>query len=254
MRTPSLPEFQDAFARGVFLDESRVLDWIESPTARFDIYRSSVFSNFRNALRAVYPVVLRLTGQQFFDQTADRFARESPSDSGDLHHYGNLFPGFLATYAPAKELVYLADVAHLEWLWHQAFHAANSLSLDLRALAQIPPADYDRLRFHLQPSCRLLNSPFPVLHIWEANQPGNIAVKEINLEEGSDNLIVYRAGFEVLIARLSVAEYGFVESLGAGDALGTAMARAIDIEPGIDAGAALKRLAVEGVIGDFLVA
>ena len=254
MRTPSLPEFQDAFACGVFLDEPRVLDWIESPTGRFDIYRSSIFSNLRNALRAVYPVVLRLTGNQFFDHAADRFVRESPSNSGDLHHYGNLFPGFLATYAPARELVYLADVARLEWRWHQAFHAANSLSLDLRALAQIPPADYDRLRFHLQPGCRLLSSPYPVLHIWEANQPGSIAVQEINLEEGSDNLIVYQGGFEVKIARLSVGEYAFVDLLGAGDALGTAMLRAIDIEPGIDAGAALKRLAVEGIIGGFLVA
>lgn len=254
MRTPSLPEFQGAFARGIFSDESSVLDWIESPTNRFDIYRSGVLSNFRNALRAVYPIVLRLTGDPFFDQAADRFARESPSTSGDLHHYGNLFPRFLATYPPAGELVYLADVAHLEWLWHEAFHAANPLSPDFRALVQIPPADYDRLRFQLQPGCRLFRSPYPVLHIWEENQPGNIAVKEINLEEGPDNLIVCRAGFEVLIARLSVAEYALVESLGAGDPLGTAMARAIDIEPEIDAGAVLKRLAVTGVIGSFLVA
>ena len=109
MRTPSLPELQDAFARGVFLDGSRVLDWIESPTARFDIYRSSVLSNFRNALRAVYPVVARLTGEPFFDQAADRYARETRSLSGDLHLYGDLFPDFLTTYAPAEELVYLAD-------------------------------------------------------------------------------------------------------------------------------------------------
>jgi hypothetical protein len=254
MRTPSLPEVQDAFAGGIFLDESRVLDWIESPAARFDIYRSSVLSNFRNTLRAVYPVVLRLTGQQFFDQAADRFSRDTPSTSGDLHRFGDLFPDFLSTYAPTKELVYLADVARLEWLWHKAFHAANSLSLDLRALAQIPPAEYDRLRFQLQPSCRLLRSPYPVLHIWEENQPDNIAVKEINLEEGPDNLIVYRTGFEVLVARLSVAEYAFVESLGAGDTLGTAMARAIDVEPGVDAGASLRRLAVLGIIGGFLLA
>lgn len=85
------------------------------------------------------------------------------------------------------------------------------------------------------------------------HQPDNIVVKEINLEEGSDNLIVYRTGFEVLVARLSVAEYAFVESLGAGDTLGTAMARAIDLEPGVDAGASLRRLAVLGIIGGFLV-
>ena len=254
MRTPSLPELQDAFARGVFLDGSRVLDWIESPTARFDIYRSSVLSNFRNALRTVYPVVARLTGEPFFDQAADRYARETRSLSGDLHLYGDLFPDFLTTYAPAEELVYLADVASLEWLWHKTFHAANSPSLDLLALGQIPPADYDRLRFRLQSSCRLFHSPYPVLNIWEANQPGNDAVKEINLDEGPDNLMVYRAGFEVRIARLSAGERAFVESLGAGDVLGVAIAFAIDSEPGIDAGAVLKRLTLAGIIGGFLVA
>lgn len=254
MRTPSLPEFQKTFASGIFLDESGVLDWIESPTARFDIYRSSVRSNFRNALRAVYPVVARLTGELFFDQAADRYARNTPSLSGDLHHYGELFPDFLATYAPAEGLIYLADVARLEWLWHELFHAANSLSLDLLALARIPPADYDRLRFRLQSSCRLFHSPYPVLHIWEANLSGNNAVKEISLDEGSDNLMIYRAGFEVRIARLSAGERAFVESLGGGDVLGVAMALAIDREPGIDAGAVLKRLAVEGIIGGFLIA
>ncbi|MFN0041508.1 MAG: DUF2063 domain-containing protein [Burkholderiales bacterium] len=254
MRTPSLTELQDTFARGVFLDERGVLAWVESPATRFDIYRSSVISNLRNALRAVYPVVLRLTGQQFFDQAADQFVRESPSNSGDLHHYGNLFPTFLSTYAPARQLVYLEDVAHLEWLWHEAFHAANSTSPDFRALAQIPPADHDRLRFQLQPGYRLLSSPYPVLHIWEANQEGNTTVEETNLNDGPDRLIVYRAGFEVKIARLSVGEYAFVEMLGAGEMLGMAMTRAIEIEPGIDTGGSLKWLAVEGIIGGFVVA
>ena len=254
MRAPSLPELQGIFARAIFSHDSGVLDWIKSPTTGFDIYRASVLSNLRNSLHAVYPVVLRLTGQRFFDQAADRFARESPSNSGDLHHYGDLFPGFLAGYAPAQELVYLADVARLEWLWHEAFHAANSPSLDLRALAEVSPADYDRLRFQFQPGCRLFSSPFPVLQIWEANQSANIVVKDVNIKDGPENLIVYRAGFEVAIARLSVAEYTFVESLGAGIVLGAAMARVIEIDSKVDAGAALQRLAMEGIISGFAVA
>jgi hypothetical protein len=254
MRSPSLREIQDAFGKGVFAGDPEVLRWVQAPTARFDIYRASVLANLRNALRAVYPVVLRLTGDQFFDHTADRFAREYPSNSGDLHHFGHLFPDFLATYAPARSLAYLADVAHLEWRWHQAFHAANARALDLRALARIPPAAYDHLRFRLQPGCRLLASPYPVLRIWEANRSCNIVVEEVNLEEGPDSLVLYRAGFEVLIARLSSARYAMVESLDAGNALGAAIARAVDIEPGVDPGTALKWLVAEGIVCDFLVA
>ncbi len=251
MQTPSLSDCQDAFASGVFGGEDKVLDWIAAPAARFDIYRASVVANLRNALRAVYPVVLRLTGERFFDQKASRYAREYPSHSGDLHRYGASFADFLARVPEAQALVYLPDVARLEWLWHEAFHAADATKLDLASLARVEPANHERLRFQLQPACRLLISAYPVLRIWEANQPIHSVVEEIDLLDGPENLIVYRSGCEVLIARLSASEYALALGLQQGMALGAAMAHAVAVDPQADAAAALRSLATSGVLAGF---
>ncbi len=251
MQTPSLSDCQSAFASGVFGGEDKVLDWIAAPAARFDIYRASVVANLRNALRAVYPVVLRLTGQQFFDQKASGYVREHPSHSGDLHRYGASFADFLARIPEAQTLVYLPDVARLEWFWHEAFHAADATKLDLAALARVEPANHERLRFQLQPACRLLISAYPVLRIWEANQPIHSVVEEIDLLDGPENLIVYRSGYEVLIARLSGGEYALALGLQQGMALGAAMAHAVAVDPQADAAAALRSLATSGVLAGF---
>ena len=248
MQTPSLSDCQDAFASGIFAGEDKVLDWIAAPATRFDIYRASVVANLRNALRAVYPVVLRLTGEQFFDQKASRYVREHPSHSGDLHRYGASFADFLAHIPEAQALAYLPDVARLEWLWHEAFHAADATNLDLAALARVEPTDYERLRFQLQPACRLLNSPYPVFRIWEANQVPHEVVEEVNLQAGPESLIVHRSGYEVLIARLSAGEYALALGLQQGMALGAAMAHAVAVDPQADAAAALRSLATSGVL------
>lgn len=253
MPTPSLSDCQDAFARGVFADDNKVPDWIDAPAGRFDIYRSSVLANLRNALRAVFPVVLRLTGDRFFEHAADQFAREHPSHSGDLHRYGGAFADFLAAFPAAQALDYLPDVARLEWFWHEAFHAAGAPALDLDALAQVAFADYEHLRFQFQPACRLLSAPYPVLRIWEANQPVHPVVEEINLRDGAENIIVFRRGHEVMMDRLSAGEQAFARRLHAGAVLGAAAAHAAVVDPGVDAAAALRWLASREIIAGFEV-
>jgi hypothetical protein len=252
MRTPSLPELQNAFARGVFENDTGVRDWV-APAARFDIYRHSVLANLRDALRAVFPVVLRLTGQSFFDQAAARFARSIPSHSGDLHRYGGEFPEFLADYAPAQELSYLPDVARLEWHWHTAFHAADTRPFDIASLTGVAPSEYSRLCFDFQPACQLLGSDYPVLRIWDTNRRLDAPLEDISLAEGADSLMVYRRGFDVEIARLSDAEFVLAKALQAREAFGTAIERTLGIAADFDPGPPLLRWVAAGIITSFQI-
>ncbi|MGB9151295.1 MAG: DNA-binding domain-containing protein, partial [Burkholderiales bacterium] len=67
------------------------LDIVEHRIAaddRLDIYRNNAFSNLRGALQAVYPVVNRLVGADFFNHAANEYIGMTPSVSGDLHDYG----------------------------------------------------------------------------------------------------------------------------------------------------------------------
>jgi hypothetical protein len=253
MPSRSLPETQAEFLRCLFSGDAAPDQFPAQDAARFSVYRSAVFANLREALRAVFPVIERLTGGEFFDQAARRFVRDHPSTNGDLHRYGAQFPAFLASFEPAAALPYLADVARLEWLWHEAFHAADHGPPQLARLAAIPPSRWPDLRLKLQPACRMLHSPYPVHRIWQVNQPEHQGDESVDLDEGEARLLLYRAGYEVVVAPLSVGEFRFVEALSGEDSVARALEAALARQPTLDAGALLRDLVGREIIVDFSV-
>ena len=102
----SLRELQRGFAQSVFGWEQPLGICSapgEKPDAsdRLAVYRNNMFSNLKEALRDVYPVVEKLAGEAFFRHVAHQFIRLYPSSSGDLHQFGKGFAGFLARYPAA---------------------------------------------------------------------------------------------------------------------------------------------------------
>jgi hypothetical protein len=185
-----------------------------------EIYRGNVLANRRGALRASYPVVLRLVGDAFFDEAAAQYAGRTPSRSGDLHEYGDAFANFLEGYAHARSLPYLADVARLEWACHDCSHAADAGAFDFAALARVPAERHAGLRFLLHPAARLLRSSHPVVAIHAANQPGRDGTPA--RREGGDHALVYRRGLEVAVESLDPAEWAFLARLAEGATLAEA--------------------------------
>lgn len=247
---PLLHDMQRAFSTATIFDDAaaaaslgivaRRLD----PAARIDIYRSNVLGNFRRALAATYPVVTRLVGAPFFDAASDHFVRAHPSTRGDINRYGADFAGFLDRYPPARELKYLPDVARLEWAIDQANIAADATPLDLAALSAVPADLHGELRFLLHPSAQLIASKYPILHIWQANQPERSAAERIDLDEGSDALLVVRrpaALGGISIERLSAAGHLFLALLSAGRSLDATATQCAAVSPDFDLAAALQR-------------
>ena len=277
---PSLRELQQAFAEAVLapagtppafaitgpagasdgVEPGRIAADAEPADAadRVGIYRNAVFANYRNALRASLPVVLRLVGEPFFHAAVDAFVRAHPSVSGDLNVYGDLFGDFLAGYPHAADLPYLADVARLEWAVDEAQRAADVLPAPdkvLAALAATAPERLPALRLRLDPSCRLIASEYPVLHIWQANQARDVdqprrvdddaASPEedddrVSLDEGGDLLVVRRGAEGVTLVRIGAGEHAFLAALAADAPLGVALDRALQADAAFDLGAALR--------------
>lgn len=253
---PSLPELQAAFARAVIdRDEGSVAEWIAATpeldgSARIGIYRNNVLGNYRNTLHQVYPVLLALVGTAFFDHAADIYAARYPSRSGDLNDFGRELGDFLAEWPPAAELVYLQDVAKLEWAMETAFHAGHAAPLDLQALAAVSPDLLSTLCFDLHPSSRLVHSLYPILRIWQVNQPGFVGDQTVQLDAGSDSLLVIRRDSAVELERLTPGELTLLHSLSGGESLGAAHVRALATEPELDLSAFLQ----SHVLGGTLVA
>lgn len=240
---PSLPELQRRFAAA--LQDSTGAD------ARIGAYRNTVVANYRNALGATYRVVRELTGTPFFNTAVDAFTASHPSTSGDLNAYGGELADFLASYPYGRELDYLADVARLEWALDEAHRAADpsgTPASTLAALAAIPGPEVATQRFALDPSCRFLHSPHPVMRIWQVHQPDHEGDRQVDLRAGGDHLLIRREDATPVIERLPAGDYAFLVSLAAGADLSAALEAALNADATFDLGTALRTHIASGVI------
>jgi len=197
------------------------------------VYRRTILATWRGALAGQFPVVERLVGPAFFSEAARRYARAHPSASGNLHDFGLRFPAFLADYPHAAGLPYLADVARLEWALHRAFHAPGAAAFDRAALARVAPEEHPGLRLHLHPAAQLVRSAFPILAIWEANQPGRDGTPE---GEGGEAWVLVRRDEEVAWPEaIDAHEWHFLKACARGE-------RLEDIAEGLPDPAALPEL------------
>jgi hypothetical protein len=253
----SLREAQRGFSSAILADDSaaihaRILPGRFGTERHLQIYRNNVYAGLTDALVAVYPVIARLVGEDCFRGCGYHYVRDAPPTSGNLHDFGEHFPEFLSSFEPVRELAYLPDVARLEWAWHLAFHAADAAALSLDALAQVAPEKYGALRFALHPSARLLASDYPVLRIWQTNQPNaDTSEAVVDLNEGAVRLLIARRDIAVEIEPLGRGEYAllsaFAQALPFADAGDAAMVS----EPAFDLAASLQRRVQDQTIVGF---
>lgn len=254
---PSLAELQQQFVAQLLRPDGDLPESIRpnglSSTARLSVYRNNTLTGLGKALAAAYPVIERLVGEAFFRHTTREFIRRHPSRCGDVGEYGAEFADFLADFEPARSLAYLPDVARLEWARHRAVRAADHDPLDLAALGRVSPDDYESLYFALHPSAQLLASPYPVLRIWDVNQPDHAGEAQIDLREGGCRLLIWRRGLALHQRALPIGEYRLLQALADGLDFGSACEPALAAEPDCGIGELLPRWIVDGVIVDFSV-
>jgi hypothetical protein len=210
--------------------------------ARLGIYQNNLREGFIKALALVFPVIERLGGTDYFRQLALEFLAAHPSRSGNLHHIGAPFAPFLAEKFAGTQYAYFADVAALEWAYEEAQLAAEADALSAEAFADIAPEDYERLTFTFHPACRFVQSRYPIVKIWRANQPESLSDEVIDLDSGGDNVLVLRTPECVELHRLPPASFTLFEALSRGENLGAALDRAQAAESDFDLGAALRHL------------
>ncbi len=252
---PSLLELQRGFRDGVLHSaETEFMQQVRpgrfAPERHFQVYRNNVFESLTNALKAVYPVVERLVGEGFFRYAAASYIPVHRPESGNLHDFGGNFAGFLAGFPPARELVYLPDVARLEWAMQESFHASVGQPLALDALASVPTEQYGNLRFRLQPSARLLASTYPILRIWQANQPDYTGDHSVNLDEGGVKLLVIRHQ-DVEIMPLTDGDYALLAAFASGMPFAEAAQAVLDAQADFDLTGALARHVQQATLVDY---
>jgi Putative DNA-binding domain len=213
---------------------------------RYNVYRNNVTVSLIDALAAIYPAIQRITGVDFFRAMARFHVRETPPASALLFEYGRDFPSFIESYEYAREMPWLADTAHIERAWLDAYHAADCAVLAGEALASVNPELLAEVRFEAHPATRIVRSAYPAVAIFAMNR----ADGPVSLLCSSDqeDALVTRPDQDVIVSRLPEGGAAFLISLLDGASLGDAIATALEEAPSFDIHANLAGMISAGVI------
>ena len=194
---------------------------------RIDLYRSSIRAHRRAALANAYPVLLSLVGDIYFDALSHAYAREHPSQSGDLNRFGAALPAFIERYETAPRFRYFADLARLEWSLHLACFAADADVLTPQQWAAIRPDELLDAKLAVHPACSLITSRYAIAGIWTAHQPDGRFPTDL---DSSTYALIVRPHWRPQILVQSAAAHAAFAALQRGATLDEALDTAFGID------------------------
>lgn len=143
------------------------------------VYRNTVTRGAVEALRANYPVVEQILGDEMFEGIAVEFTAAWPPRTPVLALYGSEFADWLGQQPWIDDLPYLPDVARIERLRIESLFAA-----DAEPLSGIACRTAERVALH--PAARFAWLSTPGMSIWLAHlQPMAIAIEPDWKAEGA---------------------------------------------------------------------
>ena len=206
---------------------------------RLALYRGNLAATAAKALAAAYPVIAQLVGDEFFNALAREYVRARPSPEGDLNRFGDRYSDFLAGFPHVAQLPYLADMARLEWAVHRAHYAADAAPVTAAQLGALGPAQMESAVLRLHPASQLFSSPWAVVTLWLAHQPGSTAgfpAVMATQEYG----VVARPGWRARVTPCAAGGHAALTALRAGATFGAALDAAFDLDGEYDVAGQLR--------------
>lgn len=211
---------------------------------RFGYYRGNILALWQQSCANAYPVLLQLTGEEFFNDLTRAYGLAHASQSGNLTEFGASLSSYISTLENCRDYPYFADVAALEWRVHCAHYLKQSAPVTLNQLAAFPPEQLMEQRFKLQATCALLQSPWAIADIWHAHQGMDTPFPK-KLSE-TNYCLVWRpyglTNWKVQVSSISAASYKALQALSEGKSLGQALESALEENP---------EFAVQTVLADW---
>lgn len=247
---PSLGETQTMFRRAIAGGAAdAVLPLLRTPgdpLERLEIYRRHYRESFRRHLRGRYPTLEWLLGTDALVELADTLLAARPPRAPSLAEYGEELVALVAARRDRLP-TWLADVAKLDWYLGCVSVAVEARTLDIAALAALPPETLLDVTLRLQPGLYFVQSGWPVdqlIHLRLSGAPP----AQLQFDPQPVCLALRGGRGRFSLARLVTAEYAFRRALAEGRRLGAAAERALGADSGFDLSSALARLFAEGLV------
>jgi hypothetical protein len=217
------------FSAGLLNPDAPVPSLIKGQVERrYAVYRNNVTVGLIRALEANFPAVQKLLGDEYFAGFAREFAQAHPPTSPLMFCYGQEFPDALSCDPDLLAYPYLKDVAQLEILWRESYHAADAESLQGNALSAVDSDMLFECSFMTHPALRIFRSDFAVHDIFVANRISD----DLAVSDPSQNqrVMVTRPTLEVKVHKISHSQFEFFTSLALGTSLGAALNKILNEE------------------------
>jgi len=239
-------DFAAAFAPGLLDPDQPTPDFVtghsgKAANLRFNVYRNNVTASLLAAVGEIFPLTRRALGEDAFRAAALTFVRDHPPTSKLVFEFGHGFDRHLADRGfAAGDRGWIADVALLERIWLDAYHAADEDPLAPAALGAIPPEKLGAAVFRTHPAARLVACRTAVVSLMAALKSGDDTDAALGKarERPAETALVTRPALAVDVRALDDAAVAFFAALVAGKPLGEAAGEA-SIHEGFDLAAAL---------------
>jgi len=172
------------------------------------LYRNNFYISLSQYLETCFPAVLALVGEDFFAQLAKAYIMQSPLDKAELDLFGAGFPEFIEQAEQTQSLVYLADVAILDWAFDSAKAVVHIDAFPFEKLSQLDELQQLKIRFQLAPKTLLIKAQYPLLKIWLGAKSGNLD----NVDMQESDFVLLRPDIEqgAKFASLNKHQYQFL--------------------------------------------
>lgn len=231
---PELLQFQRDFAKALGRQAKGAMA----------VYCNTVMHGAVEALRANYPVVEQIVGEEMFEQVAVDFALTCPPRDPVLAHYGAEFADWLVHQEWIEDVPYLPDVARVDRLHVDCLFAPDDEALSRDCAVRIGRLPNGSLKLH--PAVRFAWLSTPAMTIWLAHQ-GSVP-SEIAPEWRSEGALFARpTPFIMHAPRIGPAAHRMLSGIRLGETMSTSLEAANRLYPNEDCGAVFASLANLGV-------
>lgn len=140
-----------------------------APEGGWRAYQGNAQATATRVLASHFPTVQAMVGDEALAVLALRLWQRYPPNSGDLGRWGAHLPELIAAQAELQPWPWLADSARLDWARHTCERSADTtLATDSLQRLGDTPAEHLGLAWH--PGVQVLDSPWPVVSLWQAHQ------------------------------------------------------------------------------------
>jgi hypothetical protein len=223
-----------------------------NPVGRFSIYRNNTLLSLIEALKANFPVTVRLVDERFFGWAAQDFIRRHPPCEARLSAYGAELPAFLASLPACRTVPYIAEVARLEWAICISLNAQEGVSCSIEALSCLG-MEAGAARLCFQPTLQLIPARWPVIGIWAGHQNEGVELPSSIVRKATYAQIT-RFADRMRLTSLGAGRFAFRRGLNRGFSLHAAVQLAVSRDPLFAPTTELAALFTENIVTDILPA